>query len=67
MPITAFLPAFIALFGRRQNLRLAIDRLLAAGPVMPEVREMVDFIRASKRGVAFGPKGAAEPEGRTDD
>ncbi len=54
--ITALRHAFIALFGVRQNLKLAIDRLLAAGPVAAEVAEMVDFIRASKRGVAFGPR-----------
>ncbi|MHB8381436.1 MAG: acyl-ACP--UDP-N-acetylglucosamine O-acyltransferase [Candidatus Binataceae bacterium] len=62
--ISALRRAFIALFGTRQNLALAIERLLAAGPVTPEVGEMIDFIRASKRGVAFGPRAAhgAAPE-----
>lgn len=56
--------AFAALFGARRNLALAIERLLAAGQVTPEVAEMIDFIRASKRGVAFGPRqqGAASSE-----
>ncbi len=50
--------AFKALFGARQNLKLAIEGLLAAGEPTPEVAEMVEFIRASKRGVAFGPRDA---------
>jgi UDP-N-acetylglucosamine acyltransferase len=48
--------AFEALFGRRANLKLAIERLEAAGALSPEVAEMIEFIRASKRGVAFGPR-----------
>jgi UDP-N-acetylglucosamine acyltransferase len=47
--------AFVALFGRRLNLKLAIERLEAAGPLSAEVTELIEFIRASKRGVAFGP------------
>jgi UDP-N-acetylglucosamine acyltransferase len=47
--------AFTALFGRRGNLKLAIERLESAGPLSAEVAEMIEFIRASKRGVAFGP------------
>jgi UDP-N-acetylglucosamine acyltransferase len=54
--IGALRHAFVALFGKRQNLKLAIERLLAAGDISAEVREMIDFIRAAKRGVAFGPK-----------
>jgi UDP-N-acetylglucosamine acyltransferase len=54
--ITALRRAFDALFGKRQNLKLAVERLLAFGNITEEVLEMVDFIRASKRGVAFGPK-----------
>ena len=53
--ITALRRAFIALFGVRQNLKLAMERLIAAGPLAPEVSELLDFIRAAKRGVAFGP------------
>jgi UDP-N-acetylglucosamine acyltransferase len=53
--IHALRHAFTALFGARQNLKLAIERLEKSGDLAPEVIEMVDFIRASKRGVAFGP------------
>lgn len=53
--IHALRHAFTTLFGTRQNLRLAIERLEKSGDLAPEVIEMVDFIRASKRGVAFGP------------
>lgn len=54
--IRALRDAFSALFGRRQNVQLAVERLLAEGPRTPEVREMIDFIRSSKRGVAFGAR-----------
>jgi UDP-N-acetylglucosamine acyltransferase len=53
--IGALRRAFAALFGERGNLKDAIERLVAEGPLSPEVAEMIDFIRASKRGVAFGP------------
>jgi len=53
--IHALRHAFSALFNTRQNLKLAVERLLETGELAPEVIEMVDFIRASKRGVAFGP------------
>lgn len=53
--IHALRHAFTALFGTRQNLKLAIERFEKSGDLAPEVIEMVDFIRASKRGVAFGP------------
>jgi UDP-N-acetylglucosamine acyltransferase len=46
---------FLGLFGKRQNLKLALERI-ASEKLTPEAREMVDFIRASKRGVAFGPR-----------
>jgi UDP-N-acetylglucosamine acyltransferase len=52
--IRAVRNAFSRLFAERQNLRLALDRLAESGPLTPEVTEMLDFIRASKRGVAFG-------------
>lgn len=62
--IASLRKAFRALFDVRQNLKLAIERLLAEGGISPEVAELVDFIRASKRGVAFGPRqgGADEAE-----
>ncbi|HLX37736.1 MAG TPA: acyl-ACP--UDP-N-acetylglucosamine O-acyltransferase [Candidatus Binataceae bacterium] len=53
--IRALREAFIALFGKRQNLKLALERI-ASEKLAPEVHEMLDFIRASKRGVAFGPR-----------
>jgi UDP-N-acetylglucosamine acyltransferase len=52
--IAALRHAFMTLFGVRQNLKLAIERLEAAGPLTSEVAEMLSFIRESKRGVAFG-------------
>jgi UDP-N-acetylglucosamine acyltransferase len=47
--------AFKALFGTRQNLKQAIARLEKSAPPEPEVIELLDFIKSSKRGVAFGP------------
>lgn len=52
--IRALRSAFTAIFGLRQNLKLALERLEGEGPHPPEVEELIDFIRASKRGVAFG-------------
>jgi UDP-N-acetylglucosamine acyltransferase len=54
--------AYRALFGERQNLRAALERLEKSGPMIPEVAEMVEFIRTSKRGVAFGMRGQSEEE-----
>ena len=59
--IRAIREVFLALFGKRQNLKLALERI-ASERLTPEAQEMVDFIGASKRGVAFGPR-----EGRIDD
>jgi len=53
--IHALRHAFSALFGARQNLKLALARLEQSGELAPEVVEILDFIKASKRGVAFGP------------
>jgi UDP-N-acetylglucosamine acyltransferase len=55
--IHALRHAFTALFGSRQNLKLAVERFTnsADTPNCTEVIEMLDFIRTSKRGVAFGP------------
>ena len=54
--------AFTALFGTRQNLKLAVERFIKSGDAdsSPEVTEMIDFIRTSKRGVAFGPLDASD-------
>ncbi len=62
--IRALRDAFTAIFGRRQNLKLALERVISEGNLTAEVREMIDFIRASKRGVAFGPRdnGSAETD-----
>ena len=55
--------AFKTLFLRPRNLSVALGEVEAA-PMIPEVRELVEFIRASKRGVCFGPRdGAAEDPG----
>jgi UDP-N-acetylglucosamine acyltransferase len=48
--------AFHRLFRRACNLKEAI-RELEQRPTSAEVRYLIDFIRASKRGVAMGPKG----------
>jgi UDP-N-acetylglucosamine acyltransferase len=50
--------AFRTIFMSRRNLKVALEDLLAQGPLAPEVAELVDFIHASRRGVAFGPKRA---------
>jgi UDP-N-acetylglucosamine acyltransferase len=60
--ISALRRAFVALFGERQNLKLAIERLESSGPLSSEVAEMLAFIRASTRGVAFGPRQVREAE-----
>ena len=54
--IRALRDAFTALFGKRQNLKMAVERVLAEERPTAEVQELIDFIRASKRGVAFGPR-----------
>jgi len=61
--IRALRDAFATLFGARQNLKLAAQRLLDAGNVAPEVAEIIEFIRQSKRGVAFGLKQGVVDEG----
>lgn len=65
--IRALRDAFKALFGRAQNLKLAIERVMADGPLTAEVREMIDFIHASKRGVAFGARAGASTAGDHQD
>lgn len=62
--IRALRNAFSLLFGTRRNLKNAITEMEAAGELSLEVAELVDFIRQSKRGVAFGAKDsrATEPE-----
>ena len=47
--------AFGRLFRHGRNLRIALAEL-DAEPCSAEVRYLIDFIRASKRGVCFGPR-----------
>jgi len=54
--IGALRRAFARLFGARRNLSLALAELEAGGELSAEVRELIKFIRASKRGVAFGAR-----------
>jgi len=54
--IRALRNAFGVLFGTRRNLKNAVGELESAGGLTPEVAELVEFIRQTKRGVAFGPK-----------
>lgn len=66
--IAALRRAYRVLFLRRRNLRLAREELLELeaqrGGPSPEVRELLDFIAETKRGVCFGPRrgAAARPE-----
>jgi UDP-N-acetylglucosamine acyltransferase len=55
--IRALQDAFRALFRTRLNLREALDRV-EAEVLSDDVAELVAFIRASKRGVAMGPRGS---------
>jgi UDP-N-acetylglucosamine acyltransferase len=54
--------AFRLLFGSRGNLRQAMARVEGEVPQTPEVAELLDFIRSSKRGVAFGRRQAVDVE-----
>jgi len=59
--IRALKHAFQVLFRKRRNLTVAVKEL-EAGESSEEVRELLDFIRSSQRGVCAGPKG--HPPGR---
>lgn len=50
------------LFGRRTNLRLALERVEQEIPLTPEVTHLLEFIRSSERGVALGPKSSQDVE-----
>ncbi len=54
--------AFRILFGRRTNLKQALEEVEAEVPLTPEVTHLLEFIRASKRGVAMGPKQAKKDD-----
>lgn len=53
--IRALQRAFATLFGSRRNLRTALAEVEGA-PMTEDVVELVAFIRASTRGVCFGPR-----------
>jgi len=55
--IRALQNAFRLLFRRAGNLAMAIGEL-ESQPCSPEVRYLIDFIRASRRGVCVGPRKA---------
>lgn len=61
--IRALRDAFKVLFGSRRNLKQALEQYETQRPDVPEVDEMLAFIRASKRGVAFGPRSSIADEG----
>jgi UDP-N-acetylglucosamine acyltransferase len=56
--------AFRVLFAGPTNLREAVRRVEAEGPLSEEVIYLLNFISASTRGVSTGPRrrGAAESE-----
>lgn len=56
--IRALQTAFRTLFLRRRNLKTALAELEEQGGDEPVVRELIGFIRASTRGVCFGPREA---------
>jgi UDP-N-acetylglucosamine acyltransferase len=58
--VRALQRAFARLFRQRRNLQAALAEI-EAEPMSEEVRQLVDFIRASRRGVCSGPG-----RGRTD-
>jgi UDP-N-acetylglucosamine acyltransferase len=57
--------AFVTLFRGPQNLKIALEKLQEQGPLSSEVNELVEFIRCSKRGVAFAPRRARGVDDRT--
>jgi UDP-N-acetylglucosamine acyltransferase len=59
--IRALQRAFATLFRTRRNLRQALAAV-EAEPVTPEVAHLLEFIRASTRGVCMGPRGAPAEE-----
>lgn len=54
--------AFKILFHRRVNLKRAVAQVEAEVPLTPEVLELLDFIKNSKRGVAMGGRGRGPEE-----
>jgi UDP-N-acetylglucosamine acyltransferase len=58
--------AVTLLFGRPTHLGRALDRLGSTGP-SEDVRQLIAFIRASKRGVCVAPRRAATPRAEHGD
>jgi UDP-N-acetylglucosamine acyltransferase len=54
--------AFRLLFFRRVNLNAAMERVEQEVALTPEVNHLLEFIRASKRGVAVGPKATSNAD-----
>ena len=54
--IRAIREAFRVLFAGPTNLDMAVRRVEAEGPVTEDVAYLLDFIRASTRGMAMGPR-----------
>jgi UDP-N-acetylglucosamine acyltransferase len=54
--------AFATLFRGSQNLKIALEKLQQQGPLSAEVTEMAEFIRRSRRGVAFAARQAHDAE-----
>jgi UDP-N-acetylglucosamine acyltransferase len=63
--IRALRRAFHALFVRPRNLKIALAEVEQATS-SPAVRELVEFVRSSRRGVCFGPR-ATSPDERGED
>ena len=62
----AVVEAFRILFGERRNLKLAMAEVEAADPT-PDVQELLAFLRASRRGVAQGPRRGAASDAVEED
>ncbi|MCC6765795.1 MAG: acyl-ACP--UDP-N-acetylglucosamine O-acyltransferase [Deltaproteobacteria bacterium] len=60
--VTAIRRAFARLFGRPTHLGRALDEV-EAGATTDEVRELVAFVRASKRGVCVAPRARGSASG----
>jgi UDP-N-acetylglucosamine acyltransferase len=54
--------AFRLLFARRGNLSRDLQRVEDEVPLTPEVAHLLEFIKASKRGVALGPRRSLNDE-----
>jgi UDP-N-acetylglucosamine acyltransferase len=60
--IAALRQAFRILFFRRGNLKATTEKVEQEVTLTPEVAHLLEFIRASKRGVAMGPKDTRDAE-----